>query len=56
MPLYVGAVGMHAARSELLEASEMSELHKSLVNLRVIHYLTVDEIILQVPHPDIPDV
>ena len=39
---------MHAARSELLEAKEMSELHKSLVNLHVIKYLTVDEIILQV--------
>jgi len=47
MPLYAGAVSMHAARAELLEAKEMSELHKSLVNLRVIHYLTVDEIILQ---------
>lgn len=39
---------MHAARSELLQAAEMSELHKSLVNLRVLHYLSVDDVILQV--------
>ena len=48
MPLYVGAAGMHAAREELLQAGEMSELHKALVNLRVSRYLSTDDIILSV--------
>ena len=50
MPLYIGAVGMHTARMQLLAETEMSELHTALVNLRVVHICPTDNIIIEVQH------
>eukprot|EP00210_Caulerpa_lentillifera_P005148 g4920.t1 len=47
MPLYIGAAGMQAAKTDLLKLSEMSEMHNALVNLKVNCYSTTDEVILK---------
>lgn len=48
MPLYVGAAGIAASRDELIQLTEMCELHSALVNLRVGNYISTDDLILQV--------
>lgn len=46
MPLYLGAVAMSTARQQLLQCSDMPELHTSLVNLDICKALPLDDLVV----------